>query len=336
MTTKPYIQVPHSQTHTAGTAQAVSYRTLAIGIALSILLSFISMIEYAKVAGGIFAGWDVWHYVNMTGQAPSPLQQRVLSFLIPEALHQGLGLSILNSYLLERFAFLTLAGGAMFILAARFVSTEKSLTALILFFMFYNLSSLAHIQPAEEINIFIFALCFLLIDSKRFGMLLLTAAIGATAKITIIFIVPIYFIFCLLTRRPLARTLLETSVLAGVIIAITAGIALHYPEPRDYLGGFWQYSYNTQQIFNLAPQNLPFIFVSLVPMICIFYSWQKQPVIIQATALVCPLFVIGHYLISRVEEFRTFMPLAVALLIGLLIFSSQLIQAQPTSLEKTR
>lgn len=334
MTTNPYIQVPHLQTHTAGTAQAVNYRPLVIGIALSVLLSFLSIIEYTKVAGGIFSAWDGWHYANMTGQAPSPLQQRVLSFLIPEALHQGLGLSILHSYLLERFAFLALAGGAMFMLAARFVSTEKSLTALILFFMFYNLSSLAHIQPAEEINIFIFALCFLLIDSKRFGLLLLTAAVGATIKTTIIFIAPIYFIFCLLTRRSLVRTLLETSVLAGVIIAIAAGIAQHYSEPRDYLGGFWQYTYNTQQIFNLAPQNLPFILVSLVPMACIFYSWQKQPAIIQATALVCPLFVIGHYLISRVEEFRTFMPLAVALLIGLLIFSSQLIQAQSTNPDK--
>lgn len=321
-------------THTAGTTQALSYRPLVIGIALSVLLSFLSMIEYAKVAGGIFAAWDGWHYANMAGQAPSPLQQRVLSFLIPEALHQGLGLSILHSYLLERFAFLALAGGAMFMLAARFVSTEKSLTALILFFMFYNLSSLAHIQPAEEINIFIFALCFLLIDSNRFGWLLLTAAVGATIKTTIIFIAPIYFIFCLLTRRPLARTVLETSVLSGVIIAIAAGIAQHYSEPRDYLGGFWQYTYNTQQILNLAPQNLPFILVSLVPMACIFYSWKWQPTIIQATALVCPLFVIGHYLISRVEEFRTFMPLAVALLIGLIIFSSQLIQAQSTNLEK--
>lgn len=324
------------QPHIAGTAQAVSYRPLVIGIALSVLLSFLSMVEYAKVAGGIFSGWDVWHYVNMTGQAPSPLQQRVLSFLIPEALHQGLGLSILNAYLLQRFVFLAIAGGAMFMLAARFVSTEKSLTALILFFMFYNLSSLAHIQPAEEINIFIFALCFLLIDSKRFELLLLTAAVGAAVKITIIFIAPIYFIFCLLTRRPLVRTLLETSVLAGVIIAIAVGIAQHYPEPRDYLGGFWQYTYNNQQLANLQPQNLPFILVSLIPMACIFCSWRKQPAIIQAAALVCPLFVIGHYLISRVEEFRTFMPLAVALFIGLLIFSSQLIQAQPISPEKTR
>lgn len=322
------------QSHTTGTAQKVNYRPLVIGITLSILLSFLSMIEYAKVAGGIFAAWDGWHYANMTGQAPSPLQQRVLSFLIPEALHQGLGLSILHSYLLERFAFLALAGAAMFMLAARFVSTEKSLTALILFFMFYNLSSLAHIQPAEEINIFIFALCFLLIDSKRFGLLLLTAAVGAAVKTTIIFIAPIYFMFCLLSHRPLTRTLLETSVLAAVIITIAAGIAQHFPEPRDYLGGFWQYTYNTQQIFNLAPQNLPFILVSLLPMVCIFYSWQKQPAIIQATALVCPLFVVGHYLISRVEEFRTFMPLAVTLLIGLLIFSSQLIHAQSINLKQ--
>lgn len=327
-------QEPHLQTHTAFTPQTVGYRPLVIGMTLSILLSFLSMVEYAKVAGSIFAAWDGWHYANMTGQAPSPLQQRVLSFLIPEALHQGLGLSILHSYLLERFAFLVLAGGAMFMLAVRFVSTEKSLTALILFFMFYNLSSLAHIQPAEEINIFIFALCFLLIDSKRFGLLLLAAAVGATAKITIIFIAPIYFIFCLLTRRPFARTLLETSVLASVIIAIAAGIAQRYSEPRDYLGGFWQYTYNNQQLANLQPQNLPFILVSLVPMACIFYSWRKQPAIIQATALACPLFVIGHYLISRVEEFRTFMPLAVTLLIGLLIFSSQLLQAKITHSEK--
>ncbi|MEO4048044.1 hypothetical protein AAFN46_13240 [Pseudomonas sp. CAU 1711] len=321
----------HLPNSTAYTTQTMTYRPLALGVALSFLLSFLSMVEYAKVAGGIFDAWDAWHYANMAGLAPSPLQQRILSFLIPEALHQSFGLSILHSYLLERFTFLALSGTAMFILAARFVSTEKSLALLLIFFMFYNLSSLAHIQPAEEVNIFVFALCFLLIDSRRFTLLLLTAAVGAAVKTTIIFIVPIYFVFCILTRRPAIRTLVESGVLVGVISAIAGGIALHYSAPREYLGGLWQYTYNTQQILDLSPQSFPFILVSLAPMLCVFHSWQKQPPIIQAVAIVCPLFVAGHYLISRVEEFRTFMPIALALLIGMLIFSSQSFQAHPTN-----
>lgn len=315
------------QEHTRIIPETVSPNHILIGMALSVFLSFLSMVEYTKVAHGIFSAWDSWHYANMAGLAPSPLQQRVLSFLIPEALHQGTGLSILHAYLLERFVFLSLAGAAMFILALRFVSIERSLTAIIIFFLFYNLSALPHIQPAEEINIFIFSVSYILIDSRRFGLLLLTAAIGAAAKTTIIFIAPIYFIFSILTRRGLMRTILETSILTGVIGAIAIGIAYHYSGPRDYLGGFWQYAYNTKQLTKLVPQNFPFIFISLVPMGCIIISWKKQPVIIQSTALVCPLFVIGHYLISRVEEFRTFMPLAVTLFIGLLIFSSQLLQA---------
>lgn len=322
------------QEHIRIIPQTVSPNHIVIGITLSVFLSFLSMVEYTKVAHGIFSAWDGWHYANMAGLAPSPLQQRVLSFLIPEILHQGIGLSILHAYLLERFVFLSLAGAAMFMLAVRFISTERSLTAIIIFFLFYNLSSLPHIQPSEEINIFIFALSYILIDSRRFGLLLATAAVGAAVKTTIIFIVPIYFIFSILTRRTWTRTILETSILASVIGAIAVGIALYYSGPRDYLGGFWQYAYNTKQIAKLIPQSFPFIFISLIPMTCIFISWKKQPIIIQATALACPLFVIGHYLISRVEEFRTFMPLALTLFIGILIFSRQLLQ--PHSTEATR
>ena len=65
-----------------------------------------------------------------------------------------------TTYLTMRFVFLVLAGLLMVRLLRAYVPTGQALTITILFFLLYNLSALPHIQPAEEINIAIFAAAF--------------------------------------------------------------------------------------------------------------------------------------------------------------------------------
>lgn len=85
---------------------------------------------------------------------------------------------------------------------------------------------------------------------------------------------------------------------------------MYYGMDRDYLGGVWQYRYNIANMLDLNLMFYPYLLVSLLPFIFILFTWKNQPKIIKAIAFVIVPFLIGHFLISRVEEFRTYMPLA--------------------------
>ena len=123
-------------------------------------LAYVSHTEYIKIATPVFSTWANWHDVHMNGLAPNPLQFRVLSFLLPEAAMRVFDAKAETTYLTMRFVFLVLAGLLMVRLLRAYVPTGQALTITILFFLLYNLSALPHIQPAEEINIAIFAAAF--------------------------------------------------------------------------------------------------------------------------------------------------------------------------------
>ncbi len=300
-----------------------SERGLALMLALG--LSYFSLIAYIQAAASIFNTWNDWHLDNLHNLAPSPLQYRVLSFLFPHLLAKLFHINIVNAYLWERFFFLFLVGYFLFGFARQWFQVERSALVVVLFFLFYNLTARPHIQPAEEPNIFYFLLAFMLMERSRFWWLLFVCILGAATKQTIVFIVPIYLVYQVLETRRLGwRDVLRTALLTIVIAVVQLGILAYYGSDRPYLGQFWQYEYNLKQLTSGVWPAYNFLFVSLIPMVFIFFSWKKQPTIIQAVALIIPFFTAGHFLISRVEEFRTFMPLALVTLPGfLLIIQSQ-------------
>lgn len=297
-------------------------RGLFLLIILSALLSFFSIAEYLKVAQSALAEIDVWHNANIRGLAASPLQQRILSFIIPDILNKLTGLSFFACYILERFTFLFLSSISIICLSSIYLGFNSSLAVGLLFFFFYNLTCLSHIQPAEEINILFFSVCYILIERQRFYGLILAGMIGATAKQTIVFIVPIYIAYNLIRSGPGWGLLWRSFALGAAIVLVISIISIYYSdyEGRPYLGGFFQYYYNTRVILNLDVQALLFLFVTIIPSALIIKSWSCQPALVRSAVLVMPFYLVPHYLISKVDEFRTFMPLFVLIDIGIVIY----------------
>ena len=301
-----------NRAETAGSlprADAIHGREKLLAFAVSVLLGTLSTFEYVKVSyDKCFHEFPLWHHAHMTNQASAPLQYRVLSYLIPEALARA-GVPIAIAYVLERGAFLVAAGYVFFLFCRAWLGTLDTIFATTLLMFFYTLSAFPHIQPAEEINLFAFALGLTFIRAGRFVPLLLTVAIAALNKETIGFLIPFYFLWERRTRAGVgvyARSAALSVTLAIVYVAIRALLGTN----RPYLGGLWQLPYNLHLMVTNPFLGLMFLIPSLGPAIWIFRrrEWM-DPFFVAFLPSLCML-VAGHLAISRVDEFRTYAPLA--------------------------
>ena len=277
------------------------------------LLAYVSLVTYSKIAHEVLGGLGQWHRTHLEGRAPAPLQYRVASFLIPELLMRATGMGAIKAYLTERFAFTFLFTWALLQLSREWFPVRTALLIATLFILFYDLAAFPHIQPSEEPNIFLFACAMGCILRQQFLRLCGVVLAGALTKSTIIFVVPIYFFHQWFTKHRLdSGDLLRAIVLTALIVPVLLVIERHYGTEREYLGGFWQWQDNLSSLARGKVSAYNFILVSVVPATLVFCSWRRQPPLMRAVALTTIPFVLGHFLVSRTEEFRTYMPLALA------------------------
>ena len=290
-------------------------------IVLSVFASYISLMEYIKVSKDIIHLWGPWHLSQVRGESAAPLQYRILSFMLPDILINIFGIKAEIVYLTERFIFLFLTSIYMYLLSIKWLSKESGVISVALFFYMYNLSCFPHFQPSEEINIFLFLIAFYYIDSKL-PYLLVVVFIASLNKSTIIFYLPIYFIYKLIINsnyQSIKENIKTTALLGLVIISTLFIIRSHYGSNNGYLGGLWQFTHNINLLLLPSPFGYNFIFISILPMILVYFSWEKQPPLIKAISIVGVPFIVGHFAISRIDEFRTYMVLAILLIPGSII-----------------
>ncbi len=79
---------------------------------------------------------------------------------------------------------------------------------------------------------------------------------------------------------------------------------------RPYLGGLWQLGYNARLLRKDPFLGLLFTIPSLVPAAWIFVRRRALDPFFVTFLPSLGLFVAGHLLISRIDEFRTYTPLA--------------------------
>jgi hypothetical protein len=289
----------------------VSGREKLLALAASLALGSLSTFEYVKVSyEKCFAEFPAWHQAHISNQAVAPLQYRVLSYLIPELLSRT-GLPIGVSYILERGLFHVAAGYVFFLFCRTWLGTIDTLFATTLLMFFCTLSAFPHIQPSEEINLFAFALGLLFIRRDRFWLLLATVAVAAFNKETIGFLIPFYFLWERRRSGASGALLARTAALLGVLAVAYVGIRIHFGVNRPYLGGLWQLRHNLTIVVTDPFLGLVFLLPSLGPAAWIFLRRRGalDPFFVAFLPSLC-LFVAGHVAISRVEEFRTYGPLA--------------------------
>jgi len=301
----------------------------------TLFLSYISLVEYYKVISPILNSWTGWHQSHIDGMAPAPLQFRVLSFMIPEFFSHLIHAPIKYIYLAEKFTFTWLSFLLYYYFAKQYLPKHMAIILITVFSLIYNLTILAHFQPAEEINLFLFILAFFTITKQRTDLFLLIIFVAIFNKSTTVFLIPIYFLYHYLNAMPLKRNILNATLATIILFSVYFAIRLWYGLDREYWGGLWQYGYNFNELIKIHLYSYHFLFITFIPLYFILKSWHIQPNIVKSVAIMFPLFFIGHFLISRLEEFRTFLPIGTILLLGMFIYFEQYLNKTKHNIDET-
>lgn len=260
-----------------------------------------------------------WHAENMAGTQVAPVQFRVICFLGPELLHR-MGFDLIQSYMFLRFLYLAGSFAVFHAIVRRLVdqpfAAEFMVAALALY---YAASTMGHFQLAEEPNLLVFALFFwLTLRDRGLAALMPVFLFGVFNKETVVFLLPFLFFYRLFGQKRVFAAFRDTAVLSVIFIAVSVGIRMHYGIDRPYLGGLWQYEFNYRKLLENPYRNLMWMLPSVVPLVWLGLRWKQVSPIVRSLCPVVILFVVGHMLISRTEEFRTYTPLALLMWPGVL------------------
>jgi len=252
--------------------------------------------------------WESWHIAMMNGKVGAPSQYRILTTLLAECL-QPFGISAFVSYLLIRF-FCTLATCiVLHWFWRRWLHDTECFFGVMLFLLYYSMSLLGLIQPSEPLNILFFAICITLLQHRKWLPFYICLFIGAFNKLTLVFLAPLAFFFLFIDAPQRNRKVFLTSGLHAVCIfalVLTARfLVIAQVGQKKYATTLWKWQENLDW-FTVSPAPWNVIPVALIPMVIIWFTWKKQPKMVQAHGLMLPLFSIGHFAISLLAEIRTF------------------------------
>ncbi len=280
--------------------------------ALSVAVALVCHILYSQIAAWEFAKLGKWHSDHMRGGAPAPLQYRWFSFIVPELL-ASLGVPLKAAYLGLRFLYLA---GAMWFIARVARETVKSPLApafmILAAGLYYAASTQPFLQPAEEPNLLVFGLfAWLVLRGADVRWLVPVLAIGALNKDTVGFLLPWLFLYRWHVQKLPRLAIRDTLILGATFFLIYGFLRVSVGTQREYLGGFWQVGENLRYIAYDPARGLMWTLPSVLPLAFVLRHWDRTPLWARCFVPSLVLFVLGHWLISRVEEFRTYTPLAI-------------------------
>lgn len=301
---------------------------IIIIVSYTLFLAYLSTAEFVKMVMPMLHTWEGWHQGHMANMAYAPLQYRVLSYLIPEIMVRSVGVSVATAYLIERFVFTFLSCLVFHFFCRKWLSDCWCIACNTLFILLYSLATFAHLQPAEELNLLALVLGYYAIREHRFFLLLTVVAVGAFNKSTVVFLIPFWLTFELLSQstRDIARLAGRAALLCLVFFSIYLGIRYCLGTDRVYIGYTWQTWFNVERMTKPAIRAFHWLLPSFVPAAIIAATWKRQPQLMRAFIPTIFLFAVGHFLISRVEEFRTFMGLAFVTIPAVVIWTRDLLE----------
>lgn len=281
---------------------------------LGVLIALGCHIAYVQAAGPVLGAIPEWHAAHLQGRAPAPLQYRWLSFYLPDLLHRT-GLPLASAYLLLRAVYLAAAMGVAFAIA-RLVSRSRATPVLVVLLLgaYYAAASQPYLQPAEEPSLLAMGV-FALLALRRAPLwqLGVVMAAGALCKDTIGFLLPWYVLLRWQRSGDVRVALREGAALAVVFSGVYLGVRFVEGAERQYLGGLWQWRTNIAFLLDHPVHGLAWTLPSLVPLAVIAAHWGRAPSYVKCFVPTLVLFIAGHWAISRIEEFRTYAPLALVM-----------------------
>lgn len=292
-------------------------RTVSAG--LSVLAALASALLFAHVGTPAFDRLTVWHAEHLEGIARAPLQYRWLSFQIPQWL-TAIGLDLLSAYLLLRFVSLALAFWFASRIAGMLVRGRFAPPLMVVSLgLYYLASTQPYMQPAEEPNLLFFAVfIWLVLRGATVVPLALVMVAGALNKDTVGFLIPWVFLYRRHVQHDPRAAWRDAAVLGAVFTVVYIGLRLYWGTGRPYLGGLWQVEHNVWLITHEPLRGLMWTLPSLVPLLIVRRWWDRVPLAVRCFVPSLVLFVAGHWAISRIDEFRTYTPLALLMWPGVM------------------
>lgn len=236
-------------------------------------------------------------------------QSRLFQFLIPEVIHQIIGIPVRDAYKFQRFLFFGLAYFVLFWFCAEWLNKIWALTVVIYFSLITMPPVyLNHLQESAPLMSFSFFLCTYLILKKKDKLYSLILFLGAINNETMLFLPALYLLYNVekVELDHLQKLFLKTikySIPAFVIV-----IAIRwYNIDRPHLGGAYHLEHNLR---HLTPLLKVYGIGWFLPLL--FYL--KLPLFFRRAYLSIPFFIIPHLITGKIEETRQMLPLAIIIL----------------------
>ena len=244
-------------------------------------------------------------------------QSRLFQFLIPEALKQCFGISIINAYILQRWLLVFVTLLCFHFYLKRWFDTRLAFTGVLFLAVIMPLTFKNDLQESTPLLLLTFLLALWAIREHHTVWYMLVISLGALNNETVL-ILPLVFLFYnfedfrLKSLIKLAWITLVSSLPAYVIVGTIRYITRESPR----LAPLWQWDNNLKGILKQIgafPWDATYFFVFFIFgffWLYAFLGYSRQPLFLKRAALMVPFFVLAHFLGGMINEVRLMLPLS--------------------------
>jgi hypothetical protein len=247
-------------------------------------------------------------------------QSRLLQFYIPETFHRLLGLSVVHSYILQRFLFVLAAFICFHFYLRKWFDTKLAFAGVTFLAAIMPLAYFNELQESAPLLLLTFLLALWAIREHRTVWYIIIMTVGAANNETMLILPVVYFFYNFkgFELKRLIRLSLITLVSSLPAYLLVGTIRyINWDRPRlapawqwpNNIRGMWQQFY-TPPIDYWAASYFYIFFIFGVFWLYAFLEYAKKPLFLRRTALMIPLFILAHLLTSIISEVRLMLPLS--------------------------
>jgi len=279
----------------------IKIAVITVSIILSAIVTFIKL----KLTPTWFNGrLESNHDLLLTFDFTNNEQSRLLQFYIPELFHRLFNLSIIYSYILQRFLFTGLTFYAFYFFNRKWFSSKLSFLSL--FILGWVISN-THVNDLQE-SAPLLALTFLgaiwAIREHKNWLYVIILLVGGINNETILFLPALYFFYNFKEFEIKSVTALGfKTILLALPAFIAVGIIRYINIDSPHLGGALHFSDNLIRVHRL------FYAFNIMWILAILY-FKRKPLFIQRALLSVPLFIFPHMITGIISEIRQMIPLS--------------------------
>ena len=285
-----------------------------------LILSYINLTVKLWQTPAWFSLLERNHQLLLQFQYTNNEQSRLGQFYIPELFHQLFGLSIIHSYMMNRFLFVFLAFLVFHHYLRKWFSPAESLAGVLLLAATLPFTYMNCLQESAPQLFLLFLLALLAIRDERPVLLAVTLFLGGMVNETMFILPAVYFFYHLRWDGivGIARTA-GRSLLVGIPIMVTLFPIRWINRDRPHLGGGWHWPDNWQgiardagKIFDRPQDAFYWYFILMYGALWIYaaFGYRRSPLFLKRASWMIPLFILSHLITGIIKESRQMVPIA--------------------------